>query len=142
MSADGALSLFLGTWKTRYTDVSPNAPIAIPIEATSAFDRQGDLIRYSADTVYPDGQTSLIEATFQADGKPYPLTGSLIGDSVIFEQTSRHTLKVTAIRNGVVSGTVSARVSPDGHTLTSLYEVFLPDGKSVTYRTVGDRQPG
>src|SRR5277367_4334847 len=112
MSVDGALSVFLGTWKTRYTDVSATAPIPIPIEATLAFHRDGDVLRYTADTVYPDGQTSLIEATFQTDGKPYPLTGSLIGDSVIFEQTNSHTLKVTVTRNGVLSGTVSAKVSP------------------------------
>jgi hypothetical protein len=141
MSADGALSLFLGTWKTRYTDVSPSAPIPIPIEATTAFHSEGDLIRYTADTVYPDGKTSLIEATFQADGKPYPITGSLVGDSVIFQQTSHHTFMATVMRNGVPSGSVSARISPDGHTLTSRYEVFLPDGKSVAYRTVGDRMP-
>jgi hypothetical protein len=141
MSADGALSPFLGTWKTRYTDVSPSAPIPIPIEATTAFQSEGDFLRYTADTVYPDGQTSLIEATFHADGQPYPLKGSLIGDSVIFQQTSHHTYMATVMRNGVLSGSVSARVSTDGHTLTSRYEVFLPDGKSVTYKTVGDRQP-
>ncbi len=141
MSADGALSLFLGTWKTRYTDVSPNAPIPIPIEATTAFHRSGDLFQYSADTVYPDGRTSLIEATFLADGKPYPLKGSLVGDSVIFQQTNNDTLNVTVQRNGVLSATVSARVSSDGHTLSSRYVVFLPDGQSVTYRTVGDRMP-
>ncbi len=141
MSVDGALSLFLGTWKTRYTDVSPNAPIPIPIEATTVFRREGDLLRYSADTVYPDGKTSLIEATFQADGKPYPLNGSLIGDYVAFQQTSHHTLMVTVTRKGVLSGTVAAKVSTDGHTLTTRYEVLLPDGKSVKYRTIGDRQP-
>ncbi|MGA7411442.1 MAG: hypothetical protein WBW33_13235 [Bryobacteraceae bacterium] len=141
MSVDGALSLFLGTWKTRYTDVSPSAPIPIPIEATAAFHRVGDFVRYTADTVYPDGRSALIEATFHADGQPYPLNGSLIGDSVIFQQTSHHTLVATVMRNGVLSGSVSAKVSTDGHTLTIRYEVFLPDGKTVTYKTVGDRQP-
>jgi len=141
MSADGALSLFLGTWKTRYTDVSPTAPIPIPIEATIAFHKEKDKLRYTADTVYPDGKTSLIEAIFQADGKPYPLAGSLIGDAVAFQQTSHHTLMASVTRNGVLSGTASARVSTDGHTLTIRYEVLLSDGKSVTYRTVGDRQP-
>jgi len=142
MSVDGALSLFLGTWKTRYTDVPTTAPIAIPIEATAAFRMEGNLLRYTADTVYPDGQTSQIETTFQADGQPYPLVGSLIGDSVSFQQTNRHTLVATVTRKGVLSGTVSSSISHDGFTMTSRYEVVLSDGKSVTYRTVGDRQPG
>jgi len=142
MSVDGALSLFLGTWKTRYTDVSPSSPIAIPIEATAAFHREGDMLRYTADTVYPDGKTALIEATFLADGKPYPLTGSLVGDAVAFQQPTRHTLTATVTRKGVLAGSVSARISPDGHTMTSRYEILLPNGQSVTYRTVGDRQAG
>jgi hypothetical protein len=142
MSADGSLSLFLGTWKTRYTDVSPTAPIPIPIEAKTAFDKQGDLIRYSADTVYPNGHTALIETTFQANGQPYPLAGSLIGDSVSFRQTSRHSFVATVTRGGVASGTVSVRVSSDGFTMTSNWEILLPDGQSVTYRTIHDRQPG
>ena len=142
MSVDGALSLFLGTWKTRYTDVSRNAPIPIPIEATAAFHREGDLLRYTAETVYPDGRTAFLETSFRADGKPYPLSGSLVGDHVTFEQTSRHTFVATVQRNGVLAGSVSARISPDGHTMTSRYEIFLPDGQSVTYRTVGDRQAG
>jgi hypothetical protein len=141
MSVDGPLSLFLGTWKTRFTDVSASAPIPIPIEAIAAFHKVGDHLLYTADTVYPDGKTSRIEATFKADEQAYPVTGSLLGDSVSFRQTSRHTLIATMTRDGVVSGTATAKVSVDGFTLTIRWEAFLPGGQSVTYMTVGDRQP-
>ncbi len=141
MSVDGPLSLFLGTWKTRFTDVSASAPIPIPIEAIAAFHKVGDRLLYTADTVYPDGKTARTEATFKVDGQAYPVTGSLLGDSVSFRQNNRHSFVATMTREGLPSGTATAKVSTDGFTLTTRWEIFLPGGPSVTYRTVGDRQP-
>ena len=111
------LSLFLGTWKTRYTDVSAKRADSHSDRGDRRISQRRRLLRLYGRHGIPRWQNSrLNEATFNADGQAYPVTGSLhrrFGH--LPARTSRHTLLATVMPGMACSrAAVTARVSTDG----------------------------
>ncbi len=138
-SAASGLSL-IGTWKLKSIESTSKTAIPITQEATTRFLPKEDGIEYINDSVFSDGQKTHAESTLRLDGRPYPLTGSLLGDAWSARQTGSDTYEAIITRDGVVSAKASATVSADRRTMTTEWEIVPATGPTITYVSLAERQ--
>jgi hypothetical protein len=133
-------SRLLGTWKVTQVEVTSQTPIALPREAISVFTQRQDGIQYVADVIYSDGQRRRIQSTFRLDGQMYGIAGGVHGDTWSIRETGPNSFEAVVMRKGRVSAKASSRISSDYKLMTTDWELIQPEGPTVTYTTLAERQ--
>jgi hypothetical protein len=129
---------FLGTWKLAKCESSrPDLPH--PTAGITTFSQEEDGIHYSNDGVWSDGRTSSVSAVFQLDGNWYPVTGSLVADSLSSRLLDDASFEGKMKKGGVEVGTNRSIVSADG-LMTGHWEFVGPEGTTITWETTSERQ--
>ena len=130
---------FLGTWKLTKCETSrPDLPY--PSAGITTFSQEEDAIHYSNDGIWSDGRMTKVTAVFQMDGNWYPLTGSMLADSLSFRRLDDGSFEAKGKRAGVDALTSRSRVSADGQTMTGHWDLAGPDGIAITWETTSSRQ--
>jgi hypothetical protein len=134
-------SPFTGAWtfRSEWSKLTTSAPRSwiMQIEATS------DAVSEREEIVSFDGARTVV--TFQArfDGKDYPVTGSLLADTIAYTRVDAHHIYGIAKKNGCISVRERVSTSPEGHILTLTYSIYgdvqeVASGIAIFERTVGD----
>ena len=130
---------FLGTWKlTKCESSRPEMPH--PTAGITRFTQEEDAIHYSNDGVWSDGRTSKVSFVFQLDGEWFPVTGSLLADSISCRLLADGSFEAKMRRNGADAGTTRSTVSTDGRTMMGHWEFGGPGGTAITWKTTAERQ--
>lgn len=131
---------FLGKWNLKSVQSTSTVNLPFPQRGSTIFTQEPDGIHYAAEAVYSDGQTRHIQATFRLDGQSYPVIGSVLGDTLTAKQIDPLSFEVTVSKAGRVSAKANSKLSDDGKLMTTEWEVNGPDGSTICYTTVGERQ--
>jgi hypothetical protein len=138
MTPSQAPLLYLGTWKL--TDCRSTRPeLPHPISGIVTFAMEQDALRYHNEGAWSDGRTVTVNAAIPLDGTWCPVAGSLLSDSLSFRSMDAG-FEIRMRKNGADIGMTRSTVSADGRTMTGGWELLGPDGKSVTWTTILDRQ--
>ena len=130
---------FLGTWKLTKCETSrPDLPH--PTAGITTFTQGKDAIHYSNDGVWSDGREAKVSAVLQMDGNWFPITGSLVADSLSFRRLEDGSFEAKMRKSGTDVGTSRSTVSEDGRTMTGHWEFVGPGGTTITWKTTSDRQ--
>jgi hypothetical protein len=130
---------FLGTWKLATCESSrPDLPH--PTSGITTFTQEGDGIHYSNDGVWSDGRTTQVSAVLQLDGDWYPVTGSMLVDSLSLRTAEDGSFEAKGKKDGVDVVTSRATISPDGRNMTTHWELAGPGGADITWETTSQRQ--
>lgn len=130
---------FLGTWKLAKCESSrPDLPH--PTSGITTFTQEEDAIHYSNEGVWSDGRTTKVSAVLQMDGNWYPITGSLLADSLSFRRLEDGSFEAKGKKNGIDVLTSRSTFSADRRTMTGSWELAGPDGTTITWETESDRQ--
>ena len=77
--------------------------------------------------------------TFKVDGKEY--TGPM-GEAVAWKQIDDHTWETTGKQRGILLGTDTTKLSPDGKTMTVVSKGTKPNGETFQDTTIYERISG
>jgi hypothetical protein len=130
---------FLGAWKLTKCETSrPDLPH--PTSGITTFTQEKDAIHYSNEGVWSDGRKAQASAVLQLDGSWYPVTGSLVADSLSIRRLEDGSLEAKMRKGGVDVGKTRSTYSADGRTSTGHWEFVGPGGTTVTWTTTLERQ--
>jgi hypothetical protein len=107
---------------------------------TVVYEAAGDQIKVTVDGVDENGGAVHNEWTGKFDGKEYPVTGDAMSDSRAYRMVDKHTLGLTAMKDGKQTLTGRIVVSADGKTRTVTTTATDASGKKVTNVAVYDKQ--
>jgi hypothetical protein len=129
----------LGTWKLVACESShPDLPH--PTSGITSFTQGENAIQYANDGVWSDGRNSNARADVQLDGNWYPVSGSLLADSLSLRRLDDGSFEAKMRKNGLDIGSALSTISPDGKTQTGHWEVAGPGGTAITWTTTLERQ--
>jgi hypothetical protein len=130
---------FLGAWTLTTCETSrPDLPHLV--SGLTTFTQEPDGIHYSNDGTWSDGRTSQVSAVVQLDGGWYPITGSLLADSLSLRILEDGSFEAKGKKNGVDVVTSLATVSANGRIMMSLWTLAGPNGATITWETKAERQ--
>lgn len=129
----------VGTWQLNASKSTFNGGSA-PKSQTRTYSQSGPSITFVQKTVAADGATATNQATYQLDGKDYPITGAGDYDSLSGKQVNPQTATFTLKKGGKPVGTTSRTVSKDGKTMTSKIQLTTAKGEKTQSVLVFDRQ--
>ena len=127
----------VGNWTFNAAKSTSAAPL--PKKRDVAITQKGADITVVVDEVAADGTAAKWQFTTKGDGKPVPVTGSSIADSVTSTLTGR-TGKSVYTKAGKPVMESNTDVSADGKTLLIKGTRPGPDGKPVAYSSHYDRK--
>ena len=138
MAAD-ATDPAVGTWKL---DVAKSTyhGVAAPKSETRIYESTGDGMKLTTKSETASGEQTGTEATYNYDGKDYPISGSKLFDTVAVSRVDSHTAKSALKKGGKVVGHFTRVVSHDGKTLTTTTKVTGPSGETISERQVYTKQ--
>lgn len=132
-------NLLVGTWKLNLekSKFSPGPP---PKSQTLNFQRAGQDLQNTAETVDAQGQVTKIVFMHIYDGKPHPTTGNPLFDATTYTPIDDHHVKWVRSKaeKPVQSGT--NELSADGKTFTVSTEGVGTNGQPISNVAVYDRQ--
>ena len=107
----------IGTWKLNLEKsiYSPGPP---PRSETRTYKAQGSDIVASAESVDAEGNPISVRYTANADGKDYPMTGSVTTDAITIRRIDANTFEADGKKGGKVRGTTRMTISKDRKVLT------------------------
>jgi hypothetical protein len=121
----------VGTWQLDAAKSSFASGPALKSQ-TRTYTQSGPRISLVMTTVGADGKEGTTKATYQLDGKDYPVMGSADYDSLTARQVDANTAEFTLKKDGKKIGTTTRTVSADGKMLTSKMNVTLPSGEKTS----------
>jgi hypothetical protein len=131
---------FLGTWKLM-TNESSRPELPHPTSGITTFTQEGDAIHYSNNGVWSDGRTTQVGAVLRLDGDWYPVTGSMLVDSLSLRTLEDGSFEAKGKKDGVDTVTSRITVSADGRAMTTNWELAGPGGGPVIiWETTSQRQ--
>src|SRR5262245_45725779 len=92
----------IGSWKLNLQKSKFN-PGPAPQSQIVAWEKAGDAVKFTAQTVSADGRTSNAEYTAKYDGKDYPMKGSATADAVSLKVIDANTVVRTDKKDGKVT---------------------------------------
>jgi hypothetical protein len=107
---------------------------------TRTYSQSGKQITLEMKTVTPDGREATTHATYELNGKAYPVSGTADYDSLSGKQIDSNTARFTLMRSGKVIGTTTRTVSKDGKTLTSDAKITTASGEKSDYVLVFEKR--
>lgn len=131
--------LLIGTWKLNLekSKFSPGPP---PKSQTLNFQRAGQDLQNTADTVDAQGQVIKVVFMHIYDGKPHPTTGNPLFDATTYTLVDDHHVKWVRSKAGQAVQTGSNEVSSDGKTFTVSTEGTGPNGQPISSVAVYEKQ--
>ena len=129
----------VGTWQLNVAKSTFTAG-PTPKSQTRTYTQSGSSISVVIKTVGADGKESTLQATYQLDGKDYPVTGAPDYDSLSAKQVNPRTASFTLKRAGTAVGTTTRTVSKDGKHLTSKSSATSAKGEKSESVMVFDKQ--
>ena len=130
---------FLGTWKLTGCEAS-HPELVHPKAGLTTFAQRENGLDYQSRTAWSDGRETVVTAVFQTDGTWCPVAGSALGDEVSLRLMEDGSAEGRIRRGGVDTGKNHVTVSPDGQWMTTQWDVTLPGGVAVTWKTTSQRQ--
>jgi hypothetical protein len=129
----------IGTWKlnlakSKYSPGPPPKALTVKVEPSG----QGEKV--ATEGVDAEGARTATGYTGNFDGKDYPLTGSLIADTVSLKRMDARTTERTDKKGGKVVQVLTRVVSADGKTMTVTLKGTNPQGQAVNNVIVFDKQ--
>ena len=130
--------LLIGTWKLNLekSKFSPGPP---PKSQTLNFQRVGQDLQNTAETIDAQGQASKIVFMHIYDGRPHPTTGNPLFDATTYTRVDDHHVRwVRSKANNIQTG--SNEISADGKAFTVSTEGVGANGQPISSVAVYDRQ--
>jgi hypothetical protein len=128
----------MGTWKLN--EAKSKIAAGMTKNTTVVFEGAGDNIKVTIDGTTADGKPVHSEWTGKLDGKNYPVTGDPASDSRSYKQIDDQTLAFVIKKDGKVTISGRAVISPDGKTRTATASGTDPQGKKFKSTSVYDKQ--
>ena len=129
----------IGTWQLNVSKSTFKPGPAFKSQVRT-YSQSGPSITLVVKTVGADGKEITSQATYQLDGKDYPVTGTPNYDSLSVKQVDSNTVKFTQKKAGKVVSTGSRTVSKDGKTLTLKSKGTTAKGEKSENVGVFDKQ--
>jgi hypothetical protein len=129
----------IGTWQLNLSK-STFTPGPAPKTVTRTYSQSGQSITLVIKTVGADGKETTTQATYQLDGKDYPVTGTPDVDSLSGTRVDSNTVKFTQKKAGKAVSTGTRTVSKDGKTLTFKAKGTTAKGEKFENVGVFDKQ--
>ncbi len=101
--------------------------------------QQGDGVLYKAETIWSDGRGTAVEAILKMDGSWCPVSGSALADSVSLRILDDGSFEGKMRKGESESGSNLMRVSEDGQTMATEWNVAGPGGVTITWKTTAQR---
>ncbi|MDE3195736.1 MAG: hypothetical protein KGN84_05300 [Acidobacteriota bacterium] len=127
-----------GSWKL-LTVTTSHPDLPHPKSALTVFAASPDGLRYKAETTWSDGRATVAEADFKLDGSWSPVTGSPLADSVSLHAIDERNYEAALRKSGVESGRNKIRISSDGQTMLTEWELIVPGGPTIHLKTIFER---
>jgi hypothetical protein len=141
LSAQGAKTANprVGSWelnvaKSKYT------PGPAPKGQTLKIEAAGEGERVTSEMVSASGAKTVVTYGGNYDGKPNPIQGSEIADTVSLKRIDANTTERTDTKNGKVVQTYTRVVSADGKTMTVTIKGMNAQGQAVNNVVVFERR--
>ncbi len=129
---------FLGTWRIKQCE-SSQPELAHPTSGVTSFTQEGDVVHYENQSTWSDGRSSQVSASLRLDGSWCPVNGSSLTDSVSF-RSNGDSFEATMRQQDKPAGSNRTRVSPTGRTMTSEWEIPTPDGQTIVWKMIFERE--
>src|SRR3954465_2361216 len=131
--------LLRGTWKLNLekSKFSPGPP---PKSQTLNFQRAGQDLQNTAETVDAQGQATKIVFMHIYDGKPHPTTGNPLFDATTYTRVDDHHVKWVRSKADKPIQTGSNEISADGKTFTVSTEGMGANGQPISSVAVYEKQ--
>jgi hypothetical protein len=132
----------IGMWKQDFakSKFSPAPTGPGPQSSTRKYEKFGDGLKGTLETVSADGKKSTTTWSAHFDGKDYPFLGSPAFDTIAVKKIDNNTFESVIKKSGKVVTTGRNVVSKDGKTLTWTYKGTNSQGQSNSGVTVFERQ--
>jgi len=130
----------IGTWKLNVAK-SKYSPGPAPQSQTLKVEPAGQGgEKITSEVVNADGTRTVTQYTANFDGKPYPLAGSPVADTVTLKRIDTRTTERTDKKGDKVATSITRVVSPDGKTMTATVKGTNAQGQAMSNVAVFDRQ--
>ncbi|WFU75216.1 MULTISPECIES: hypothetical protein [unclassified Bradyrhizobium] len=131
--------LLIGTWRLNVekSKFSPGPP---PKSQTLNFQRVGQDLQNTAETIDAQGHASKIVFMHIYDGKPHPTTGNPLFDATTYTSVDDHHVKWVRSKAEKPIQTGSNEISPDGKTFTVTTEGTGANGQPISSVAIYERQ--
>jgi hypothetical protein len=120
----------VGTWTVNVAK-SKYDPGPAPKSHTLKIEAAGKGEEVASEVVNADGSKTATTYTADYDGKPHPLTGSALADTVTLKRIDANTSERTDSKGGKTVQTLHRVVSKDGKTMTVTIKGTNAEGKPV-----------
>jgi len=129
----------VGTW---HLDVAKSkySPGPAPKSQVLKIEASGEGENVTSEIVSTTGAKTVTVYTANFDGKPYPITGSEIADTVSLKRIDANTSERTDSKNGKVVQTFTRVVSKDGKTMTVTIKGTNAQGQPVNNVVVFEKR--
>jgi len=129
----------MGVWKLNLAKSKYGAiPQPKSVTVTWAAQEEGG-IKYTANGIDAQGQSTHAEFSGKFDGKDYKVTGSPILDTVAVKRIDARTTEATGKKAGKVVVTTKGVISEDGKTETTVWMGTDEKGQPQSWTTVMDK---
>jgi hypothetical protein len=135
----GGADPVIGTWELDAGKSTFTEGAALTSQ-TRTYTQTGPNISLVMTTVTAEGKKGTTKATYQLDGKDYPVMGSQDYDSLTARQLDMNTAEFVLKKDGKKIGTTTRTVSADGKTLTSEMMVTGASGEKSNQKLVFHRK--
>lgn len=132
--------LVIGTWKLDLAK-SKYRPGPPPQSLTMRFAAAGKGVKVVTDEIGAQGQTLHTEYTADYDGKDYPITGSVMADTVSLKRIAARAVQDIDKKAGKVVLTSTRQISADGKMLTVYVKGIDATGQPVKNLQVFTKSP-
>jgi hypothetical protein len=129
----------LGTW---HLDVAKSkySPGPAPKSQVLKIEASGEGEKVTSELVSATGAKTVTGYTANFDGKPYPITGSEVADTVSLKRIDANTSERSDSKNGKVVQTFTRVVSKDGKTMTVTVKGTNAQGQSFNNVVVFEKR--
>ena len=129
---------FTGFWKLNLS--KSKLPPPLPQSQTTRIEANAGGIDIVEEIVSDKGERTTVTVSAKFDGKDYPVNGSPVADSVVYQRIDSHTIRGVARKAGKVVVHETVVVSKDGKTLTGTYSGTDAAGKEIAGIAVFEKQ--
>jgi hypothetical protein len=129
----------VGTWHLNVAK-SKYSPGPAPKSQVLTIAAAGEGEKVTSESISATGQKMTTVYTAGYDGKPHPLTGSEVADTVTLKRVDSHTTERTDSKGGKVVQTYTRAVSKDGKTMTVTVKGTNAAGQAVQNVLVFDKK--
>jgi hypothetical protein len=132
----------IGMWKQNFAKSKLNPPSTNPApqSSTRKYEKFGDGLKGTLETVSADGKKSTTTWSAHFDGKDYPFLGSPNFDTIAVKKINNYTFESVIKKGGKVVTTGTNAVSKDGKTLTWTFKGSAVQGQPTSGVTVFEKQ--